>query len=275
MGTPAEVVTGHLVFFGASIGFAALAWRFVETPARRLMLAASHTTWRIGVAALVIVAVGMAAFGIDYRRHPRFVIAGNFQHMLGCPRDWVPACDQTRMRLVRGSELEADSQIYALTLPLPAGRWEMKLAEGGGWEGAIGVGGRGGPNLTLELHEPTRVEVRYARGSGWLTTSATAPFVTLSGSFQRALGCPTDWSPDCLATWMQDPDGDGVYAWETRALDSGRHVAKVTLGGTWTTNYGAEGVADGPNVDFDVPGQGALLRFRWDMRTHRLTDTQP
>ena len=34
--------------------------------------------------------------------------------------------------------------------------------------------------------------------------------VTIAGSLQAALGCPGDWQPDCLRSWMQDADGDGV-----------------------------------------------------------------
>ena len=42
---------------------------------------------------------------------------------------------------------------------------------------------------------------------------ATAP-----GSFQSELGCPGDWQPDCLRSWLQDPDGDGIYTF-SHALD--------------------------------------------------------
>ena len=41
------------------------------------------------------------------------------------------------------------------------------------------------------------------------------------GSFQSELGCPGDWDPGCLRSWLEDPDGDGIYTFETTALAGG------------------------------------------------------
>ena len=38
------------------------------------------------------------------------------------------------------------------------------------------------------------------------------------GSFQSELGCPGDWQPDCLKSWLQDPDGDGIFTFTTTAI---------------------------------------------------------
>ena len=38
------------------------------------------------------------------------------------------------------------------------------------------------------------------------------------GDFQSELGCPGDWDPTCLRSWLEDPDGDGTYSFETTAL---------------------------------------------------------
>ena len=69
---------------------------------------------------------------------------------------------------------------------------------------------------------------------------ATAP-----GSFQRELGCPGDWEPDCLRSWLQDPDGDGTYTFATTALPAGSYETKVAINESWDENYGAGGVPNG------------------------------
>ena len=38
---------------------------------------------------------------------------------------------------------------------------------------------------------------------------------------------------------------------------------------------GRDGAPDGPNLEFDVPADGAVMRFAWDARTHRLDVTSP
>ena len=36
------------------------------------------------------------------------------------------------------------------------------------------------------------------------------PLITAPGSYQSQVGCAGDWAPDCEATTLTDPDGDGV-----------------------------------------------------------------
>jgi hypothetical protein len=273
VGTPAEVVTGHLVFFAASVGLAALAWRLVEQPARRAIVAAQASTLRLAGGVVVLVALAFAAFGLDHARHPFVVLTGNFQRFSGCARDWDPTCERTRMRRVEAEGAGADAPSYAHTLSLPAGHWELKVVRDGSWHESVGA--PGGGNVALDLLAPTDVEVRYSPERETITTSAPRALVTLAGSFQRAVGCAEDWAPDCPETRMADPDGDGVYGWETRALAAGHHAAKVALGGSWRESFGRDGAPDDPNFEFDVPADGAVMRFAWDARTHRLDATSP
>ena len=56
------------------------------------------------------------------------------------------------------------------------------------------------------------------------------------GSFQSELGCSGDWDPSCLRSWLQDPDGDGVYTFTTTALPAGDYEAKVALAESWDVN---------------------------------------
>ena len=63
---------------------------------------------------------------------------------------------------------------------------------------------RGPPRQVLLLH-----------ATHWVTDNVGRVIAVAPGSFQCELGCPGDWQPDCLRSWLQDPDGDGTYALET------------------------------------------------------------
>ncbi len=73
------------------------------------------------------------------------------------------------------------------------------------------------------------------------------------GSFQSELGCPGDWDPSCLRSWLEDPDGDGIYTFETTALPAGSYETKVAINEDWDENYGQGGVPGGSNIPFSVP----------------------
>src|SRR6266540_314388 len=95
--------------------------------------------------------------------------------------------------------------------------------------------------------------------------------VTVAGSFQSELGCPGDWQPDCLRSWLQDPDGDGTYTLETTALPAGNYETKVTINEGWEENYGEGGVPGGANITFSVPSDNKEIFFSYNVMTHILT----
>ncbi|WP_199424661.1 pullulanase-type alpha-1,6-glucosidase [Actinotalea solisilvae] len=70
--------------------------------------------------------------------------------------------------------------------------------------------------------------------------------VTIPGDLNSELGCPGDWQPECTAVQLTHR-GAGVYS---GAFDvpAGTWQYKIAVGGTWTENYGAGGVAGGDNV---------------------------
>ena len=70
------------------------------------------------------------------------------------------------------------------------------------------------------------------------------------GDFQSELGCSGDWQPDCLRSWLQDPDGDGIYAFSTKTLPAGNYEGKVAINEGWDENYGQGGVPGGANIPF-------------------------
>ena len=91
------------------------------------------------------------------------------------------------------------------------------------------------------------------------------------GSFQSELGCPGDWDPGCLRSWLQDPDGDGIYTFETTALPAGSYETKVAIDESWDENYGQGGVPGGANIPFTVPADNLAVKFRYDASSHVLT----
>jgi hypothetical protein len=96
--------------------------------------------------------------------------------------------------------------------------------------------------------------------------------VTVAGSFQQELGCPGDWQPECAATHLTfDPD-DGVWQ-ASFPLPVGSWEYKAALDGTWTENYGAGAVRDGPNIAFALT-EPTSVKFFYDDATHWVTDNQ-
>ncbi len=91
--------------------------------------------------------------------------------------------------------------------------------------------------------------------------------------FQSELGCAGDWDPGCLRSWLQDPDGNGIYTFETTVLPVGSYEAKVALNESWDLNYGQGGVQGGPNIPFTVAVAGSTVTFSYDGASHVLTIT--
>ena len=77
--------------------------------------------------------------------------------------------------------------------------------------------------------------------------------------------------PDCLLSWAEDPDGDGVYVYTTKAIPPGNYEAKVAINESWTLNYGANASQNGANIGFTVPPGGNAVTFRYDSKSHALT----
>src|SRR6185437_14270179 len=109
----------------------------------------------------------------------------------------------------------------------------------------------------------------------WITDNASSLIPVAVGDFQSKLGCPGDWQPDCLRSWLEDPDGDGTYTFQTDALPAGSYNAKVALNESWDVNYGKDGVQNGDNIPFSVPAAGTKVTFSWSSTTHVRTITVP
>ena len=226
---------------------------------------------RVRVLAVATMAAGLAAIPIapvaaDDTPSPTSVtVAGSLQAELGCPDDWQPDCETTHL------SFEAGSDVWSGTFNVPAGDWEYKAPLNNAWDENYGLGAeRDGPNIPLSLAAATDVTFYYSHNTHWVTDDVNDRIVTAPGSFQAALGCPGDWQPDCMRSWLQDPDGDDVYTFTTTAIPAGSYEGKAAVNRSWDENYGEGGVADGPNIAFTV-GAGEAVTFSFDSATNVLT----
>lgn len=190
-------------------------------------------------------------------------VAGSLQSELGCPDDWQPPCSATFLTY------DAEDTVWQGIFNVPAGNWEYKAPLNGTWNENYGRNAeRNGPNIPLDLTEPADVKFYFERGSNWITSNRNSVIASLPGNFQSELGCSGDWQPWCLRTWLQDPDGDGLYTFATRDIPAGNYEFKVAHDEDWAENYGAGGVQNGANIPLTVPNDGDLVVFNYDPVTH-------
>jgi len=221
----------------------------------------------VPLAILLLALVPVGVLASDTPDPLSVTIVGNLQDEMGCPADWQPDCTTTHLGF------DADDAVWQDTFTVPAGAWEYKAALDDSWDENYGANAqRNGANIPLSLAAPADVKFFYDHETHWVTDNVNSVIATVPGSFQSALGCPGDWQPDCLRSWLQDPDGDGLYSFATAAIPAGDYEAKVAHDESWTENYGAGGVQNGPNIPFSVP-DGATVTFAYDPVTHLLTVT--
>jgi Pentapeptide repeats (8 copies)/Bacterial Ig-like domain (group 3) len=197
-------------------------------------------------------------------------IAGSLQSEVGCPGDWDPACAATHL------VYNATSDVWQGSFSVPAGAYEYKAALNNSWDENYGLHAMpGGENIPLALADLTTVRFYYDDKTHWVTDNVNSTIATVAGSFQQDLGCPGDWDPSCLRSWLEDPSGTGVYTFVTTALPHGTYEAKVAINESWDENYGQGGVPNGDNIPFSVPSDGAQTTFSYNPSTHVLTVSGP
>jgi glucoamylase len=193
-------------------------------------------------------------------------IAGSLQSELGCPADWQPDCATTHLTY------DAGDDVWQRTFSLPTGSYEYKAALNDSWNENYGLHAQpGGANIPLDLGSDASVKFYYDHKSHWVTDNKSSVIAVAPGSFQSELGCPSDWDPGCLRSWLQDPDGDGISSLETTALPQGSYETKVAINESWDENYGQGGVPNGPNIPFTVPVANANVTMTYDATSHVLT----
>jgi maltose-binding protein MalE len=82
-------------------------------------------------------------------------LPGSYQDLVGCGGEWDPACPATALE-------QAEGGMYTLTVDIPAGDYEYKVALDGAWTVNYGSdGAQDGPNYTLSLPEDSTVTFTY------------------------------------------------------------------------------------------------------------------
>ncbi|MEW5847522.1 MAG: MYXO-CTERM sorting domain-containing protein [Myxococcota bacterium] len=190
-------------------------------------------------------------------------LAGSLQSALGCPADWDPTCGNTQ--LTRGFD-----DVWRFSAFVPAGTWQYKIAINNSWEENYGVGGvPNGESYTLELASAQNVRFYFSERTHWAPNNVSHRIVTAPGDYQSQIGCPGDWTPDCMRSWLQDVGGDGVY---TMTLDSqlppGTWSWKAAINLSWDENYGQGGVPGGDLLSFTVPQFPVQVVFSFVSATH-------
>ena len=225
--------------------------------------------WIAAGALLLIIPIGAAASSAaESSDQPSAVaVAGDFDSEIGCPGDWAPDCDQAQMAQ------RTNDGIWQLTVTLPEGNYSYKAALNKSWDVNYGLhAAPGGGNIPLTIPAGgATVSFLYDNATHWITDTVAEPIATAAGDFQSELGCPSDWSPDCLRSWLEDPDGDGTYTFTTTAIPPGSYQVKATIGMSWAVNYGEDGAAGGPNIPFTVDTAGESTTFSFDAVSHVLT----
>ncbi len=199
---------------------------------------------------------------------PDFVsVPGDHNDDMGCTGEWQPDCAQAQLTL------DAKDKVWKGTYTIPEADHAYKAAINKSWDENYGAGGT--PNgANIGYHAPGGpVTFYYEHGRHFVTSDAQGPIVTVPGSLQSELGCPADWSPDCMRPWLTDPDGDGTFTWSTSEIPAGSYEVKVAHGLSWDENYGAGGAPNGSNIAVQIPESGLVVTFSYDVESHVLTVT--
>ena len=213
---------------------------------------------------LVIFLFVSIAFAQGGENPESVTIAGTVQSVLGCPGDWQPECESTFLTY------DVEEDLWRGSFDLPAGNYEYKAAINGAWDVSYGLNAAaGGADIPLALAEDTIVQFIFDNKTGWVTDNINSIIANVPGNYQSEIGCSTggesdDWDPACLRSWLQDPDGDGVYIFTTDAIPAGSYEAKVAVNETWDVNYGMDGAPGGADIPFTLDEDGTVVNFVWD-----------
>ncbi|MFE7845808.1 pullulanase-type alpha-1,6-glucosidase [Microbacterium sp. NPDC057407] len=95
-------------------------------------------------------------------------------------------------------------------------------------------------------------------------------FVSVPGSFNSEAGCPGDWQPDCQNVQMELVNGT-IWRLKLTDLAAGDYAYKIAVEKSWDENYGAGGVAGGPDIVLNH--DGGPITFYFDPRTKNIWST--
>jgi pullulanase-type alpha-1,6-glucosidase len=194
----------------------------------------------------------------------KVVIPGTHQSELGCSGDWQPDCDLTALTY------DAEDDVWQGTFLIQPGNDQdakgprYKVALNGSWAENYGRGAQaGGADIPLVVDRPTEVKFYFDYKTRWVTENFNSRIVVAIGDFQTQLGCARNDDPGCLRSWLQDPDGDGLYTFITRALKAGDYRVQAALNESLDEVYG------GPEA-FTVKADGDEIFFGFDSARNAL-----
>jgi pullulanase len=100
--------------------------------------------------------------------------------------------------------------------------------------------------------------------------------VTIAGTLQSEVGCPSDWQPACDKTFLtystEDDVWQGAFNVEpANDQDKKGPRYKAALNGAWTENYGLNASVGGADIPL-VVSQTTLVKFYYDHKTHWIAD---
>ncbi|MEP7135657.1 MAG: pullulanase-type alpha-1,6-glucosidase [Chloroflexota bacterium] len=185
-------------------------------------------------------------------------IPGTHQDELGCPGDWQPDCTNTLLTY------NTEDGVWQGTFEIQPNNDadkkgpRYKAALNGKWDENYGVNAtRGGADVPLLVTAPTQVKFYYDHKSHWIADSFNKKIIVAAGDFQAQLGCTNDNDAGCLRSWLEDPEGDGLYAFATRALKAGTYTVTLTIN---------EDIAQplGDAQQFTVANDGDEIYFGYD-----------
>lgn len=230
----------------------------------------------ISTSMLVAVVVSLLPMGRLYAQDTsapvKVVIPGTHQSELGCAADWQPDCDETALTY------DAQSDVWTGEFEIQPkndqdGRGpRYKAALNGSWSENYGAKAQaGGADIPLVVDEPTRVKFYYDHKTHWVTDNFNSIILVATGDFQSELGCAQDNDPTCLRAWLQDPDGDGVYAFATTQIPAGTYEVVFAVNERLDETYGADGQPGGAPIPFTVKADGDEVYFGLDPEKAALT----
>lgn len=212
------------------------------------------------------IVAGWSLAGASHTAAPGSVtLVGSLQSEAGCAGDWDPSCAASAMAF------DAADQAWQKTLNLPAGSYNYKVATNASFAETYPPGLA---DVPLNLASARAVRFYYDHQTHWVADNVSHVIAVAAGSFQSELGCPGDFDPSCLRSWLKDPDGDGTYTFATAGLPPGDYSALAAINESWDESYGQGGVP-GVNIPFTVTEWGELVTFEYNAAAHILTILTP
>ncbi|HSD85654.1 MAG TPA: hypothetical protein VLG46_17460, partial [Anaerolineae bacterium] len=206
-----------------------------------------------------------SAYALQTTPPEKVGIPGTHQSELGCSSDWQPDCAQTAL------VYDEEDDVWQGTFEIQPKNDQdgkgprYKAALNGGWGENYGQKAQpGGADIPLVVAKPTQVKFYYDHKSHWVTDNFNSIILVATGDFQSELGCQQDNDPACLRSWLQDPEGDGLYTFATMQIPAGTYQVLFGVNESMQESYGADGKQGGAPVSFTVKKDGDEVYFGLD-----------